>query len=44
MKILAPTIFRTAETDEAMEIDDHLEKQIEKEVLKEPLKHKRPLR
>ena len=40
MKMLAPTIFRTAETEAAMEIDDHLEKQIEKEVLKEPLKRR----
>ena len=42
MKMLAPTIFRTAETDAAMEIDDdHLEKQIEKEASKEPLKRKK---
>ena len=41
MKMLAPTIFRTAETEAVMEIDDHLEKQIEKEVLKEPLKPKK---
>ena len=43
MKMLAPTIFRTAETEAAMEIDeDHLEKQVEKETPKEPLKRKKP--
>ena len=43
MKMLAPTIFRTAETEAAMEIDDdHLEKQVEKETPKESLKRKKP--
>ena len=41
MKMLAPTIFRTAETEGVMEIDDHLENSIEKEVLKEPIKRRK---